>query len=88
MPTLTIAAAQSISVAGDLPGTIARHLDFRVAAAEQGVQLRVFPELSLTGDEPELAADLAAARGVGDPLVIARRMGQVWSGRVEGVVCS
>ncbi|EPL15617.1 hypothetical protein CF161_03261 [Pseudomonas sp. CF161] len=38
MPTLTIAAAQSISVAGDLPGNIARHLDFMAAAAaaEQG----------------------------------------------------
>ena len=36
MPTLTIAAAQSISVVGDLPGNIARHLDFMAAAAEQG----------------------------------------------------
>lgn len=61
MPTLTIAAAQSISVAGDLPGNIARHLDFMAAAAEQGVQLLVFPELSLTGYEPERAADLAVA---------------------------
>lgn len=61
MPTLTIAAAQSISVAGDLPGNIVRHLDFMALAAEQGVQLLVFPELSLTGYEPELAAALAVA---------------------------
>lgn len=88
MPTLTIAAAQSISVAGDLPGNIARHLDFMASAAEQGVQLLVFPELSLTGYEPERAFDLAAACGVGEQLVIARRTGQVWSGRVVGVVCS
>ncbi|HJR33258.1 MAG TPA: nitrilase-related carbon-nitrogen hydrolase, partial [Pseudomonas sp.] len=49
MTTLTIAAAQSISVAGDLAANIARHLRFMQVAAEQGVQLLVFPELSLTG---------------------------------------
>ncbi|MGE7957479.1 carbon-nitrogen hydrolase family protein [Pseudomonas sp. NPDC089530] len=59
MTSLTLAAAQSISLAGDLPGNIARHQAFIRAAAEQGVQLLVFPELSLTGYEPELAAGLA-----------------------------
>lgn len=61
MTTLTIAAAQSISVAGDLAANITRHLRFMQVAAEQGVQLLVFPELSLTGYERGLAAELAIA---------------------------
>lgn len=59
MTTLIIAAAQSISIAGDLAANIARHQRFMQVAAEQGVQLLVFPELSLTGYERELAAELA-----------------------------
>jgi predicted amidohydrolase len=59
--TLTIAAAQMISIAGDLPGNIARHCRFIEAAAEQGVELLVFPELSLTGYEGQDAAALAIA---------------------------
>jgi len=59
MTTLTLAAAQSVSIAGDLQANIARHLDFIKVAAEQGVQLLVFPELSLTGYERGLAAELA-----------------------------
>lgn len=61
MTPLTIAAAQSISVAGDLAANIARHQRFIRVAAEQGVQLLVFPELSLTGYERGLAAELAIA---------------------------
>ncbi|UVK90810.1 carbon-nitrogen hydrolase family protein [Pseudomonas sp. B21-051] len=59
MATFTIAAAQSFSVAGDLAANIARHLRFMAVAAEQGVELLVFPELSLTGYEGQMAADLA-----------------------------
>ncbi|MHC8386832.1 carbon-nitrogen hydrolase family protein [Pseudomonas sp. MDT2-39-1] len=59
MTTLTIAAAQSISIAGDLAANIAWHQRFMQVAAEQGVQLLVFPELSLTGYERGLAAELA-----------------------------
>lgn len=59
MTALTIAAAQSISIAGDVPANIARHLFFMGRAADMGVQLLVFPELSLTGYEPSLAAGLA-----------------------------
>jgi predicted amidohydrolase len=59
MTPLTIAAAQSISVAGDLAANIVWHQRFMQVAAEQGVQLLVFPELSLTGYERGLAADLA-----------------------------
>ncbi|MGY2400662.1 carbon-nitrogen hydrolase family protein [Pseudomonas sp. SDO5271_S396] len=61
MTALTLAAAQSISIAGDVPANIERHLAFMRAAAQQGVQLLVFPELSLTGYEPSLAAALAIA---------------------------
>lgn len=56
-----LAAAQTISVAGDVPANLQRHLTLMRVAAEQGVQLLVFPELSLTGYEPFLAADLAIA---------------------------
>ncbi len=61
MPPLIIAAAQSSSIAGDLAGNIARHQRFMQMAAEHGVQLLVFPELSLTGYERGLAAQLALA---------------------------
>ena len=63
MTPFTIAAAQSISVAGDLATNIVRHQRFMQVAAEQGVQLLVFPELSLTGYERELAAGLAIVPG-------------------------
>jgi predicted amidohydrolase len=59
MTPLTIAAAQSTSVAGDLATNIVRHQRFMQVAAKQGVQLLVFPELSLTGYERGLAAGLA-----------------------------
>ncbi|WP_017904505.1 carbon-nitrogen hydrolase family protein [Pseudomonas asplenii] len=59
MNVLTIAAAQSCSLAGDLEGNIQRHQRFMEQAAEQGVELLVFPELSLTGYEPGLAPVLA-----------------------------
>ncbi len=58
MPTLTLAAAQSASVAGDLAANLRIHLDFIAAAAEAGVDLLLFPELSLTGYEPSLAEAL------------------------------
>lgn len=61
MTVLTIAAAQSIAIAGDLQANIVRHQAFIRTAADQGVQLLVFPELSLTGYEPDLAATLAVS---------------------------
>jgi predicted amidohydrolase len=65
-----IAAAQSISVPGDIPLNVARHLRFAAIAAEHGVQLLVFPELSLTGYEPSLARANAIGAGSAqlDPL--------------------
>ena len=54
-----IAAAQSSSVKGDLSGNVRRHCDFVRRAAEHNVELIVFPELSLTGYEPSVTAELA-----------------------------
>ncbi|WP_211460640.1 carbon-nitrogen hydrolase family protein [Collimonas silvisoli] len=59
MTTLTIAAAQSVSIAGDVKANISRHLRFMEQAADHGVQLLVFPELSLTGYERSLGRELA-----------------------------
>lgn len=61
MTALTLAAAQSVSIAGDVHANIQQHLRLMRAAAEHGVQLLVFAELSLTGYEPSLAAGLAIA---------------------------
>ncbi|NUT84988.1 carbon-nitrogen hydrolase family protein [Pseudomonas corrugata] len=59
MTPSTFAAAQSISIAGDVRANLIRHQRFMRVAAEQSVQLLVFPELSLTGYERDLAAELA-----------------------------
>ena len=59
MTAPVFAAAQSISVAGDVQANLAHHQRFMQVAAELDVQLLVFPELSLTGYERGLAADLA-----------------------------
>jgi predicted amidohydrolase len=56
MNTFTIAAAQSSSVKGDIPENIRRHAELVVLAREQGADAVVFPELSLTGYEPTVAA--------------------------------
>lgn len=55
------AAAQCRAVAGDLAANVARHLRFMQAAHREGVCFLLFPELSLTGYEPELAGALAQA---------------------------
>jgi predicted amidohydrolase len=67
---IIIAAAQSISVPGDIPLNIARHLQFAALGAEHGARLLVFPELSLTGYEPQLARanTIRAASAQLDPL--------------------
>jgi predicted amidohydrolase len=53
--SLIIALAQSSSVPGDVRRNVANHLRFGAIAAEQGAQLLVFPELSLTGYELAIA---------------------------------
>lgn len=57
--TLIIAAAQSTSIAGGIESNVASHLRFGTIAAEHGAQLVVFPELSLTGYEPDIARSSA-----------------------------
>ena len=47
----SLAAAQSISLPGDIEANILEHLRFINAAHGAGVQMLVFPELSLTGYE-------------------------------------
>lgn len=59
---LTVAAAQSMSIRGKLDGNISRHLRLIDVAAAAGVNLIVFPELSLTGYELDLASTFQLAR--------------------------
>ena len=59
MPHSKIAVAQIPSIAGDVTANIATHLIAIERAAQLGVSYVVFPELSLTGYEPELASTLA-----------------------------
>jgi predicted amidohydrolase len=50
-----VAAAQSSSVAADIVMNVTNHLRFARFAADQGVELLIFPELSLTGYELAIA---------------------------------
>ena len=55
----TLAAAQTVPVRGDVDANLDQHLRLTRAAADEGVELLVFPELSLTGYELDLADALA-----------------------------
>ncbi|WP_263263266.1 carbon-nitrogen hydrolase family protein [Pseudomonas sp. RIT-PI-S] len=59
MPTPVLAAAQCAIKAGDIDANLAVHLSFMRHAADHGVGLLMFPELSLCGYEPTLAEALA-----------------------------
>ena len=59
MSTFKIAAAQVASIRGDIDRNIATHVAAIAAAAERDVSVLVFPELSLTGYEIDLSAELA-----------------------------
>lgn len=56
---MKIGAIQVQPDTGNIEPNIVKHLTLIDAAVEQGVDLVVFPELSLTGYEPELAQSLA-----------------------------
>ncbi len=56
---LVIAAAQTTPIRGDVDANVDQHVQLVRAAAEEQVQVLVFPELSLTGYELDLARDLA-----------------------------
>lgn len=58
---MRIALVQTRPVRGDVAANLARHAELLEGALALGAELVVFPELSLTGYEPELAAELATA---------------------------
>lgn len=58
MPELILAAAQTIPEKENIQSNILQHIDLIELAANKGAQLIHFPELSLTGYEPELAKEL------------------------------
>ncbi|MBI6855379.1 carbon-nitrogen hydrolase family protein [Pseudomonas cichorii] len=59
MPSPILAAAQFQSMRGELEHNLNRHLSFMQDAADLGAQYLLFPELSLTGYEPDIAHELA-----------------------------
>lgn len=60
---MRLCAVQCRPVPGDLDANLQRHLALAGAAAARRADLVLFPELSLTGYEPRLAADLAGDGG-------------------------
>ena len=56
---MRIALGKIRSIAGDIPTNINRHLDWIERGARNGADAIFFPELSLSGYEPTLAATLA-----------------------------
>jgi len=59
MPEFRIAAAQVASKRGDLDANLAAHAAAISVAGAHGISVLVFPELSLTGYEPDLAESMA-----------------------------
>ena len=59
---MKICLAQTRSIKGDILSNIDRHLKFINLAIDRGADLIIFPELSITGYEPELAQDLATTQ--------------------------
>ena len=59
---MKICAAQFSSFKGQFADNLARHIEFARLAASKNANLIVFPELSLTGYEPDLAKALATTQ--------------------------
>jgi predicted amidohydrolase len=59
----SLAAAQTIPIRGDVEANLERHLRLVDVAAEEEARVLVFPELSLTGYELDLASALAFSPG-------------------------
>jgi predicted amidohydrolase len=59
---MKICVAQTKSIKGDILANIDHHLKFINLAISSGANLIIFPELSITGYEPELAKDLATTQ--------------------------
>jgi predicted amidohydrolase len=62
MTLLSLAAAQFSPVRGDVAANVAQHLRLAALAAEEQARVLVFPELSLTGYELDLANELAFSK--------------------------
>lgn len=56
---IKIAAVQTIPINRDIAHNLSDHCRLAELAADNGVQLVIFPEMSLTGYEKELAAELS-----------------------------
>ena len=56
---MKIAVAQTKPVTGDIDSNIKNHITLATVAADNGADIIIFPELSLTGYEPSLAKQLA-----------------------------
>ncbi|MDY4379263.1 carbon-nitrogen hydrolase family protein [Pectobacterium brasiliense] len=56
---MKICIAQTASVAGHIDENVKKHQDMVITAAQNAVDIIVFPELSLSGYEPSLAEELA-----------------------------
>ena len=61
LDTMRLAVAQTRPVKGDIEANIIHHKRLIALAVEQGAQVLVFPELSITGYEPGLARELATS---------------------------
>lgn len=59
----SLATAQTVPLRGDVAANVEQHVRLARAAAEERARVLVFPELSLTGYELDLAEDLAFSRG-------------------------
>lgn len=60
---MRIGVAQTRPIKGDILGNIDAHIRLIDLGATMGANIIVFPELSITGYEPELAAGLATTAG-------------------------
>jgi predicted amidohydrolase len=58
---MKIAVAQTKPVTGDIESNIKNHLKLSTLAADNGADIIIFPELSLTGYEPSHAKQLATS---------------------------
>ena len=59
---MKICAAQTRPIKGDIQSNIARHKELIALAVAHGAEAIIFPELSITGYEPELSQELATTQ--------------------------
>ena len=69
---INVGLAQIYPKLGDLQHNLAVHLDYAAKARDEGVDLLIFPELSLTGYQvQDLAPEVALHTDDGDPVIAA-----------------